>query len=206
MDPQLASSSHLSAASPCRGAGSAAYASGTDIDGEAWASPPSIGCDEYHAGAVTGPLSVGITASFTNVVTGFTVQFTALIEGRTTASAWDFGDGITATNQPYTSHAWAAPGDYAVVLRAYNESQPGGISATVTVHVVAQPVHYVAADSANPVAPYTSWATAATNIQDAVDAGSRRATLVLVTNGIYATGARVTVGDGAPTGWRWTSR
>ena len=57
-DPQLASASHLSADSPCSGAGSATYASGTDIDGEAWANPPSIGCDEYHAGAVTGPLTV----------------------------------------------------------------------------------------------------------------------------------------------------
>jgi hypothetical protein len=54
-DPQLASSSHLSAGSSCRGAGSAAGATGTDIDGEPWGNPPSIGCDEYHAGAVTGP-------------------------------------------------------------------------------------------------------------------------------------------------------
>ncbi len=192
-DPQLASASHLSAVSPCRGAGNAAYATGTDIDGEPWASPPSIGCDEYHAGAVTGPLSAGIAASFTNVAAGFTVELTALIEGRTTASVWGFGDGITATNQPYTSHAWTTPGDYSVVLRAYNESQPGGISATVTVHVVAQPVHYVAAAGVNPVAPYTSWATAATNIQDALDALDTAAVpgaLVLVTNGTYATGGR----------------
>src|SRR5262249_11157292 len=93
LDPQLASASHLSAASPCRAAGNPAYASGTDIDGEVWASPPSIGCDEFHAGALTGPLSAGITASFTNVATGFTVQLIGLITGRAAASSWDFGDG-----------------------------------------------------------------------------------------------------------------
>src|SRR5262249_21588122 len=67
LDPLLASASHLSAGSPCRGAGNATNASGTDIDGELWANPPSIGCDEYHAGAATGPLSVGISAVLTNV-------------------------------------------------------------------------------------------------------------------------------------------
>jgi hypothetical protein len=193
-DPQLASASHLSASSPCRGAGSDAYATGTDIDGESWASLPSVGCDEYHAGTVTGPLSVAIVAAFTNVATGFKVGLTAVIEGRTTASAWDFGDSLTATNRPCTTHAWMAAGDYAVVLRGYNESQPGGISATVSVHVVTQPVHYVVPGSGNPLAPYTSWDTAAANIQDAVDVAALPGALVLVTNGLYATGGRAVYG------------
>jgi hypothetical protein len=192
LDPQLANSWHVSAGSPCRGAGSAAYASGMDIDGEPWGAPPSIGCDEYQAGALTGPLQVGITASWTNVPLGFAVQLTGRIDGRPATSAWDFGDGIGATNEPYTAHAWAATGDYAVVLRAVNESQPDGISATVTVHVVTQPVLYVAAESARPLAPYSSWATAATNIQDAVDAVAVPGSLVLVTNGIYGSGGRGT--------------
>ncbi len=194
LDPQLASASHLSASSPCRGAGSAAYATGTDIDGEAWANPPSIGCDEYKSGVVSGPLSVRIAAAYTNVAVGFPVELTAFIEGRTSASVWEFGDGVVISNRPYATHAWTVPGDYAVVLRAYNESLPGSVSATLTIHIVAQPVHYVAANSPNPQLPFTSWGTAATNIQDAVDVATAVGALVLVGNGTYATGGRAVVG------------
>ena len=197
LDPQLASASHLSVFSPCRGAGSAAYTTGTDIDGEAWMVPPSIGCDEYHAEAVTGPLSVAISAAYTNVAAGFPVGLTALIEGRASMSIWEFGDGGLALNRPYDTHAWTEPGDYVVALWAFNDTYPEGVSATVTVHVVAPPLHYVVAGSANPLSPYTSWATAARNIQDAVDAfdaatvpGAR----VLVTNGTYTTGGRAVYG------------
>ena len=174
----------LSAESPCIGAGSATYTSGTDIDGDTWNNPPSIGCNEYHAGAATGPLTVAIAANYTNVATGFPVDLTALIEGRTDLSVWDFGDGTVVSNRPYASHAWTAPGDYLMALWAFNDSYPGGVSATMTVHVV-QDLHYVAATSGNPVAPYTSWATAATNIQDAVNVAALGGT-IFVTNGTYA--------------------
>ena len=195
-EPQLADASHLSAVSPCRGAGSTNYSSGLDTDGEPWLTPPSIGCDEYRSGSVTGPLTLAIESSWTNVPVGFAVDLTGLVSGRTMASVWDFGDGTVLSNRPYASHAWDAVGDYAVVFRAYNESDPDGVSATLPIRVVARPVHYVAADSVNPVPPYASWETAARTLQEAVDLAVPGA-LVLVTNGLYATGGRAV--DGAMT-------
>jgi hypothetical protein len=191
-DPQLASVSHLSAVSPCRGAGSAAYATGADIDGEAWNNPPSIGCDEYHLGALTGPLTVNLVANYTNVAVGYAVNLTAVIAGRITQSQWDFGDGTLATNEAYLTHRWAPAGDYQVTLWAFNESNPGGVSTTLTIHVVPPPVLYVAASSTHSQPPYTNWATAATNLQAAVGVPTLPGALVLVTNGVYPGSVTVT--------------
>ena len=49
--------------------------------------------------------------------------------------------------------------------------------------------HYVAANNANPLPPYTNWDSAAADIQSAIDV-STDGDVVWVTNGVYATGGK----------------
>ena len=117
-----------------------------------------MGAYEYQQ---PNPATVAIECNYTSVVVGITASFKGVFS-RGKSVSWDFGDGTVVSNQlPNISHSWAAPGDYVVALQAYNDSHPDGVSAMVTVHV--EPgAYYVALESTNPVAPYVSWATAAT--------------------------------------------
>ena len=137
VDPQLVDGVHLAVTSPCRGAGSSNYVSGTDIDGEAWATPPSMGCDEVWETGLTGSLDVAIQALQTEVVVNRGLALTGQVSGRASRLEWGFGDGPTVTNAGWlVSHAWTNTGDYTVTLTAYNTDNPAGVTTNVQVQVV----------------------------------------------------------------------
>ena len=198
--PALLSDQQLSPDSLCIGLGAAAYASGVDVDGDPWASPPSIGCDEPVPGPEAGPISVSVSASYTNVASGFSVRFAARVSGRVSQVVWNLGDGSFRTNTLSVTRSFALPGSYAVEARAFNDSNPAGVAATAAVQVAGQQVHYVRSGNAAAAYPYDTWPTAASNIQDAVDAASQVGALVWVSNGTYASGGRrVDTDTGDPT-------
>ncbi|MGE3312499.1 MAG: PKD domain-containing protein, partial [Limisphaerales bacterium] len=195
-DPLLASVSHVSAESPCQATDVASPQLPTDADGEPWLVPSTMGADQFTASQATGLLEVGIHAPDTTVATGHAGLFRADINGRTTASEWDFGDGTIVRNRPWVRHAWSEPGDYRVTLTAYNDSFPDGIQSQIILRVVAQPVHYVSLATVRPTPPFASWENAAGTLQAAIDAATIPGSLILVTNGVYNRGGASLPGDG----------
>ena len=189
--PMLLSISHIATNSPCIGAGSTNYVSGTDIDGEAWKNPPSIGCDEVYANAISGSLSVAISANKDFTYINKPLSLFANIKGKISKNIWTFDDKTSETNKVQIARVWNTVGKYNVVLTAFNETYPAGLSNYISINVVSN-INFVNINNLTPIPPYLTWETAATNIQDAVDIAVP-GNIVLVTNGIYCPGSQISV-------------
>ncbi len=187
--PKLISTKYIANGSPCIGAGNFLNTTGTDIDGESWKNPPSIGCDEFYQNNIGGFLEVNIISDFKNAVVNHPVNFAADINGKCFSNFWSFGDGTTKDDVAYPSHSWSSTGEYMVVLTAYNNDNMSGIAATQKVNIVLQEsaTFYVNINNTFPVSPYDTWAKASRNIQAAIiqAEGDFSGGLVLVTNGLY---------------------
>ncbi|MDA3924987.1 MAG: PKD domain-containing protein [Kiritimatiellae bacterium] len=193
-DPQLVSISHISTNSPCRGAGSPAYAVGTDIDGEIWLPSPSIGCDEsYGAGSFIGGIGLDISGP-SQVIAGALTPHYFTIDGRISECTVNYGDGTKTTNAiVQVSHVWTEPGSYELTLTAFNDDYPQGVSLSRAIEAFAgeSKAVYVSAATGDDDADGQSWATARKTIQAGVDAQPFFGGTVWVSNGVYAVSSEI---------------
>ena len=108
---------------------------------------------------------------------------------------WDGAplQGQTNTTLPILAATLTNAGSYFVVV-----TNLYGAATSSIVTLVLNVVRYVNVNNFHPTPPYTNWPTAATNIQDALDAAAAGDQIV-ATNGTYAWGSRVDPDYGDPT-------
>jgi hypothetical protein len=136
-EPQLLDALHIAVTSPCRSGGTNLGTIGfTDIDGDSWLGPPTIGCDEVVESGLVGPISVNLSG-WPKVAVGGTFPLQASIEGRAAQFRLDFGDGTVVSNSVFgVTHVWTNAGDYTITGTAFNNDHPLGVSSTLSVQVI----------------------------------------------------------------------
>jgi hypothetical protein len=180
---------HLQSVSPCIDTGNnASTTTIDDLGGNPRIVDGTVDMGAYEYQNPNLPV-LAIAVDYTNIAIGFPLQLQAVFNaGLVTSSIWNFGDGTFFTNQSTVTHGWASPGAYTVTLTASNGFVASNVTASVTIWVSSD-VAYVNANSKAPVQPYSSWNTAATTIQAAINAVTLPGGLILVSNGVYNAGS-----------------
>ena len=154
-----------------------------------------IGCYEAEAGVFSATFDADVTSGILPVTVIFTATTDGAGENDVLSYAWDFGDGTTTTTYtPSVEHTYTTGGILTVSLvvtdvTAGKTADP----ATRTDFLQFAPrILYVDQACEAPAAPYGTWETAATKVQDALNAAVDGCEIV-VRAARYADGARINV-------------
>jgi hypothetical protein len=193
-NPLLVSTTHIATNSPCIGAGNIAYTSGTDFDGDLWMDPPSMGCDEIGNGnPVDGEIALSLVGLHT-LGSGYSETYLISVIGNVSRFRVDFGNGHVSENTLLVANQWTAPGLYDVVITAWNEDYPAGLSVTETIQVLdAEATAIYVSTTGNDSNDGSSWANAKATLQAGVDAQTLESGLVLISDGVFFPPAQVSI-------------
>lgn len=190
LGPLLAADgTHLLAGSPCLGAGSPAFASGVDIENQPWTNPPAMGCDAPRLELAVGQPQWSASKG--------AVRIAANYVGQSPVAAWWYRNGLPLTDD--SRHSGAQTTEFAI--KAFDPTDNGfyhvvvsNSFGSVTSTWTQIRSRFVNVANPTPLTPFTNWATAATSIQDAIEAADH-GDLIVVSNGNYAVGGKVVAGD-----------
>ena len=154
-----------------------------------------IGCYEAEAGVFSATFDADVTSGILPVTVIFTATTDGAGENDVLSYAWDFGDGTSETTSTNAvAHTYTTGGVLTVSLvvtdvTAGKTADP----ATRTDFLQFAPrILYVDQACEAPAAPYGTWATAATKVQDAINAAVDGCEII-VRAARYADGARILV-------------